>query len=77
MSAKYTICLCLCVFFALCILQLAIVGSGKNIGFGDYLAKNYLDKWTAGGILIGLFSTIFLFVAKIIYHFQIIKYLCA
>ncbi len=65
MSVKYTVCLCLAIFFALCILQLAIVGSGKNVTFGDYLAKNYLNKWTAGGILIGFFTTILLYAASV------------
>ena len=66
MSLKYTICLILTVFFALCIMQLAIVGGNKEgLSFGDYLAKNYLDKWTAGGILIGFFSTIFLFLTTV------------
>lgn len=68
MSAKYTICLALSVFFLLCILQLILVGSNKVAGnetgvaaFGDYLAKNYLQKWTAGGILIGFFTTVLLY----------------
>jgi len=65
MSKKYTICLILSVFFALCILQLAIVGNSGNLSFGEYLAKNYLDKWTAGGIIIGLFTTILIWAAKI------------
>lgn len=73
MSKKYTICLILTVFFALCILQLAIVGNNVSIvegepvqmSFGDYLAKNYLAKWTAGGFLIGIFTTIFLYMANI------------
>lgn len=65
MSKKYTICLILSVFFALCILQLAVVGNKGGLSFGDYLAKNYLDKWTAGGFFIGIFTTIFLFMANI------------
>ena len=65
MSKKYLFCLCLTVFFALCILQLAIVGNKGDLAFGDYLAKNYLDKWTAGGLMIGFFSTIFLYIANI------------
>ncbi|MGN1200945.1 MAG: DNA translocase FtsK [Candidatus Caccovivens sp.] len=74
MSKKYTICLILSVFFALCMLQLAVVGNNKVLledgqtqimPFWDYLAKNYLDKWTAGGFLIGIFSTIFLYIANI------------
>lgn len=65
MSKKYTICLILSVFFSLCILQLAIVGNKGDLSFWDYMAKNYLDKWTAGGFLIGIFTTIFLYVANI------------
>ena len=65
MSKKYMISLILSAFFALCIFQLAIVGNKNGLSFWDYLAKNYLDKWTAGGIVIGLFSTIFLYVANI------------
>ncbi len=61
MSLKYTICLCLSVFFLLCVLQLAIVGSKGDLTFGEYLAKNYLQKWTAGGIIVGLFTTILLY----------------
>ena len=75
MSVKYTICLVLTVFFALCILQLAIVGNKGDMSFGDYLAKNYLDKWTAGGIIVGLFTTIFLYMANI-YGAYIIFALC-
>lgn len=65
MSVKYTICLFLSVFFLLCILQLAIVGSKNGLSFGEYLAQNYLRTWTAGGILIGFFSTIFLYLTSI------------
>ncbi len=75
MSLKYTICLCLSVFFALCILQLAIVGNKGDLSFGEYLAKNYLDKWTAGGIIIGLFTTSVLYIANI-YGAYIIFALC-
>ncbi len=75
MSWKYTTCLILTVFFALCILQLAIVGNKNDLAFGDYLAKNYLDKWTAGGIVIGLFTTIFLYMTNI-YGAYIIFALC-
>ncbi len=68
MSVKYTICLALAVFFLLCILQLAIVGSnkvdGQTLSLGDYMAKNYLQKWTAGGIVIGLFSSLLLYAAS-------------
>ncbi len=73
MSKKYTICLILTVFFALCILQLAIVGNNVQVvdgesvkmSFWDYLAKNYTAKWTAGGFFVGIFTTIFLYMANI------------
>jgi len=66
MSKKYTICLILAVFFTLCILQLAIVGNKGDLGFWQYMAKNYTNTWTAGGILIGFFTTIFLYVANLV-----------
>ncbi len=65
MSLKYTICLALTVFFAFCILQLIVVGGKNHLSFGDYLAKNYLNKWTPGGIVIGFFTTIFLYTTGI------------
>ncbi len=71
MPLRYTICLCLAVFFLLCILQLIFVGGnaiadGKGVmNFGDYLAKNYLQKVTAGGIVIGFFTTILLYATTI------------
>ena len=65
MPKKYTVFLILTVFFALCILQLAIVGNKGDLSFWDYMAKNYHLKWTAGGFCIGIFTTIFLWVANI------------
>ncbi len=65
MSKKYTICLILSAFFALCILQLAIVGNKNGLTFWEYMGKNYLDKWTAGGFVVGMFTTIFLYIANI------------
>lgn len=73
MSKKYTVCLILTVFFALCILQLAIVGNcyhvvegeSARMTFWQYLAKNYTDTWTAGGFLVGIFTTIFLYMTNI------------
>lgn len=73
MPKKYLICLILSVFFALCILQLAIVGNnlalvnGENVkmSFGDYLARNYTLTWTAGGFIVGFFTTIFLYMTNI------------
>lgn len=63
MSLRYTICLILSVIFLLCILQLAVVG-GKNGNFWQYLASNYTKTWTPGGFLIGILTTIFLYVAN-------------
>lgn len=75
MPKKYTICLILSVFFVLCILQLAIVGNNKvtvdgvteTMNFWDYMAKNYTcnNGWTAGGFLVGIFTTIVLYIATI------------
>ena len=65
MPKKYTVFLILTVFFALCILQLAIVGNKGDLSFWDYMAKNYHLKWTAGGFCIGIFTTIFLWMANI------------
>ncbi len=65
MPKKYMICLILTTIFALCILQLAIVGNKNGLTFWQYLGKNYLDKWTAGGFLVGMITTIFLYIANI------------
>lgn len=65
MPKRYMICLILCVFFALCIFQLAIVGNKNDLTFWEYMGKNYLDKWTAGGFVVGFFTTIFLYIANI------------
>lgn len=65
MSLKYTVCLCLCVFFFLCLLQIIIVGNKTGLSFGDYLAKNYLQKWTAGGIVVGFFTTCMVYLTTI------------
>ncbi len=68
MSVRYTICLCLCVLCALCIIQLAVMqikmGGRGNLTFWQYLAQNYLQTWTAGGFLVGIFTTIFLYMAS-------------
>lgn len=66
MSKKYTACLILSVFFLLCIMQLAIVGNKNDLSFWQYLAKNYTDVWTAGGFLVGIFTTIFLYIANLV-----------
>ncbi len=68
MSLRYTICLCVCVLCALCIIQLAVMqvkmGGRGNLTFWQYLAQNYLQTWTAGGFLVGIFTTIFLYIAS-------------
>lgn len=76
MPKRYTICLILSVFFVLCILQLIIVGNNKvttpegtkeTMKFFKYMAKNYSchNGWTAGGFLVGIFTTIILYIATI------------
>lgn len=65
MPKRYLICLILSVFFALCILQLAVVGNKNGLTFWHYMGKNYLDKWTAGGFVVGFFTTIALYVANL------------
>ena len=80
MPKRYTACLILAVFFVLCILQLIIVGNNKvtvnagtaeetkeKLGFFKYMAKNYTchNGWTAGGFLVGIFTTIVLYIATI------------
>jgi len=53
MPKKYAIFLSLSILFVLCVFQLLLVrNSGLN--FGEYLAKCYTQKTTAGGILLGL-----------------------
>ncbi len=75
MPKRYTACLILSVFFLLCILQLAIVGNNRvtvdgvksTMNFWKYMAKNYNchNGWTAGGFLVGIFTTILLYIATI------------
>ncbi len=76
MPKRYTACLILSVFFVLCILQLIIVGNNKvtnaegtkeTMKFFSYMAKNYSchNGWTAGGFLVGIFTTILLYIATI------------
>lgn len=66
LSKKYAIFLYLSIFFLLCIIQMAIVGD-KNGSFGEYLASNYLKKHTAGGIIIGLFSSSVLYLTSFVW----------
>lgn len=76
MPKRYTVCLILSVFFVLCILQLIIVGNNKvvtpegtkeTMNFWKYMAKNYNchNGWTAAGFLVGIFTTIILYIATI------------
>ena len=65
MSKKYTISLIISIILLLCILQLAIVGN-KTGSFWKYWGKNYSDKWTAGGFLIGTLTTIFLYMTNLV-----------
>lgn len=70
LSKKYAIFLYLTIFMLLCIIQLAIVGD-KAGSFGEYLALNYSKKHTAGGIIIGLFSTSILYMTNYVWAFVI------
>ena len=60
-SKRYTAFLVLSVFFLLCLIQMAIVGPQKvgeeTLSFKDHLGLSYTKKYTAGGIIIGLFTT--------------------
>lgn len=70
LSKKYAIFLYLTILFLLCIIQLAIVGD-KSGSFGEYLASNYSKKHTAGGIVIGLFTTSVLYLTNFVWGFVI------
>lgn len=61
MSKKYTVCLILSIFFLLCLLQLIIVGGKGQFSYGQHLAENYLRKWTAGGFIVGFFTSSFVY----------------
>ena len=65
MSMRYLLSMCFMVFFALCIIQLIIVGPQGELNFWQYLGQNYSQKWTAGGILTGIITTPLLFVARL------------
>ena len=65
MSMRYLLSMCFMVFFALCIIQLIIVGPQGELNFWQYLGQNYTQKWTAGGILTGIITTPLLFVARL------------
>lgn len=60
-SKVYTAFLILTIIFALCLIQMGIIG-GKTVGeetlsYGQHLALSYNKKITAGGIIIGLLTT--------------------
>ncbi len=62
MSKRYAVFLSLSIIFLLAIIQLIIVGNKFNVegvqySYGQYLALNFTQKWTAGGIIIGLLTT--------------------
>ena len=60
-SKKYTAFLICTIFFLLTIIQMGIIGGtevdGGVLSFKDHLVLSYNKKLTAGGILIGLFTT--------------------
>lgn len=62
---KYLITMLLTVFFALCIFQLIIVGDKGDFSFFEYIGKNYLVKWSAGGIICGIVNAIFLYITNL------------
>ena len=58
---RFTVFLILSIFFLLCIIQTAIIGNkfvGEDVlSYGQHLGLSYLKKYTAGGIVIGLFTS--------------------
>ena len=60
-SKVYTTFLALSIVFALCLIQMGIIGGkvvdGTTLSYGQHLALSYTKKITAGGILIGLLTT--------------------
>ncbi len=57
MPKKYAIFLSLSLYLFLCIIQLIVIGSPKDLSYGNYLALNYTKQFTPGGILIGFLPT--------------------
>lgn len=53
MPKKYAIFLALSLILFLMIIQLIIIGSPKNLSYGQYVGLNYTKQFTAGGIIIG------------------------
>ena len=53
MPKKYAIFLVLTLILFLSIIQLIIIGSPKDLSYGEYVLLNYHKQFTAGGLLIG------------------------
>lgn len=53
MPKSYAILLSLSLVLFLSIIQLIIIGSAKELSYGQYIALNYTKKFTAGGMIIG------------------------
>ncbi len=53
MPKRYAVLLFLSLYFFLCILQLIIVGLPGENDYASYIALNYTNRFTAGGIIIG------------------------
>ena len=53
MPKRYAVLLLLSLYFFLCILQLIIVGLPGENDYASYIALNYTNRFTAGGIIIG------------------------
>ncbi len=71
MPKRYAVCLILSVVFVLCLLQLMIVGNkfdadNTAMTYWQYWALNYSRTWTAGGFLIGFFTTTFVYIANLV-----------
>lgn len=75
LSKKYTAFLILTVFFLLCLIQMAIIGpnvlDGQVMSFKDHLILSYTKKWTAGGIITGLFTTSLTYLVGYIWSYVI------
>ena len=61
MPKRYGVALVFSVFFFLCIIQLIVVGVPGDRTFFQYLGDNYMQQLTAGGLLVGLVSSIMLY----------------
>jgi len=74
-SKRFTIFLCLTVFFLLCLIQTAIIGNKvvgeETLTFGEHLVLSYQKKYTAGGIIIGLFTTSLIYLVGYVWTYVI------